>query len=248
MSFSVNIDKKGLFEVITLKDESVGTTAEIYSFGALLNAFTITTKNGRKNIIDGFASPADAKQNITKAFKSAKLSPFVCRLENGEYVYDDDKLKIQKFYLGNEAIHGLLYDASFAITDTGKNNKRSFVRLDFEYSNMNEGYPFHYLIEVKYELSTNNFLSIQTVVTNTGDTDMPLSDGWHPYFRLGETVNDLDVMFNTNTMLEFDNRLLPTGNFIEYKKFEQMKSFGQTSLDNCFLLKDSTSPSCILKD
>jgi aldose 1-epimerase len=77
---------------------------------------------------------------------------------------------------------------------------------------------------------------------------MPLNDGWHPYFKLGETVNDLHVQFNSNSMLEFDSRLLPSGKIIPYEKFETMNAFENTELDNCFVLKDHTSPSCILKD
>ena len=67
------------------------------------------------NIIDGFSSPQDAKENITNGFKSAKLSPFVCRIANGKYVFNDHEYKIDKFYLGEEAIHGLLFDAVFSI-------------------------------------------------------------------------------------------------------------------------------------
>ena len=36
--------------------------------------------------------------------------------------------------------------------------------------------------------------------------------------------------------------------FIPYEKFETTKLFKNTELDNCFVLKDHTSPSCILKD
>src|SRR4029079_1970115 len=102
--------------------------------------------------------------------------------------------------------------------------------------------------EVIYKLTANNNLSIQTIVTNSGDSDIPLNDGWHPYFKLGETVNDLRVELNSNSMLEFDSRLLPSGKIIPYEKFETMNAFENTELDNCFVLKDHTSPSCILKD
>ena len=47
---------------------------------------------------------------------------------------------------------------------------------------------------------------------------MPLNDGWHPYFKLGETVNDLHVQFNSNTMVEFNSHLLPTGKITPYRK------------------------------
>ena len=58
----------------------------------------------------------------------------------------------------------------------------------------------------------------------------------------------LMVQLNSNSMLEFDSRLLPSGKIIPYKKFETMNAFENTELDNCFVLKDHTSPSCILKD
>jgi aldose 1-epimerase len=103
-------------------------------------------------------------------------------------------------------------------------------------------------MQVTYTLSAHNMLSLQTRVTNTGTTSMPLNDGWHPYFTLGPSVNDLAVQFNSHTMLEFDNRLLPTGNFLRYEKFETLNAFGDTALDNCFLLRDFTAPSCILRD
>jgi aldose 1-epimerase len=248
MPFSVVIDKEDLFPVIRLKDKSNNTEAEIYSFGAILNGFTIEGKKGKTNIIDGFTSPADAKETITKTFKSAKLSPFVCRLQKGEYIFDGEAYKIKKIYLGSEAIHGLLYDAPFAVKDYRTGDNSAFVRLIYKYNKKEEGYPFAYSTEIVYTLKTDNTLSIQTLIVNNSESEMPLNDGWHPYFQLGETVNDLLVQFNSNTLIEFNNHLLPTGKFIPYDKFERMESFGDTFLDNCFVLKDNPLPACILKD
>jgi aldose 1-epimerase len=158
------------------EDESNNTEAEIYSFGAILNAFTIEGKKGKTNIIEGFASPADAKETITKTFKSAKLSPFVCRLQNGEYSFNGEKHKIEKFYLDSEAIHGLLFDAPFMVNDYGANDDSAFVRLFYKYNKKEEGYPFAYSAEVVYTLKTDNTLSIQTFVVNNSESDMPLND------------------------------------------------------------------------
>src|SRR6266487_2957303 len=248
MPFSIHINEKDSFPVIKLKDKSNNSEAEIYSFGALLNAFTIEGKNGKANIIDGFTSPADAKKNITNAFKSAKLSPFVCRMQKGKYRFDGEVYKIEKFYLDSEAIHGLLFDAPFIIMDNGADDNSAFVQLLYAYNKKEEGYPFSYSAEVTYALKADNTLSLQTLVINNSETDMPLNDGWHPYFQLGKTVNELQVKINSNTMVEFDNHLLPTGKFIPYRKFETMQLFDNTILDNCFILKDSSATACILKD
>src|ERR1700709_1300470 len=84
MPFTFETNQQGIFPVIYLKNDEEKTLAEIYSFGALLNAFKI---NDSINIIDGFASPQDASDNITAGFRSAKLNPYVCRITNGEYTF-----------------------------------------------------------------------------------------------------------------------------------------------------------------
>jgi aldose 1-epimerase len=131
MSFTVNIKNENVFPVIYLVNETEKTSVEIYSFGALLNAFNI---NGSINIIDGYSSPQNAIDNITNTFKSAKLSPFVCRTTNGKYVFKNEEYKFDKFYLGTEAIHGLLYDASFKITDHKADDAQAFVVLQYKYT------------------------------------------------------------------------------------------------------------------
>ena len=82
--------------------------------------------------MDGFDSPADAQQNITKGFKSTKLSPFVCRLAKGEYKFNGSSYKIDKFYMGDSAIHGLLFDQEFTISDTGADNESAFVVFHYQ--------------------------------------------------------------------------------------------------------------------
>ena len=88
MSFSTKIDTNGIFPVIHLLDDEQKTAAEIYSFGALLNAFKIANSI---NIIDGFTSPQNARENITNGFNSAKWSPCGCRSSNGKYVFEEQE-------------------------------------------------------------------------------------------------------------------------------------------------------------
>lgn len=248
MAFSVNINEQDVFPVITLKGDSSNCEAEVYAFGAILNAFSIIAAAGKANVIDGFISPKDAVENITNGFKSAKLSPFVCRMKKGEYRHEGNTHKIEKFYLGAEAIHGLLFDAPFVIQDHGADDKSAFVTLAYLYTKKEEGFPFNFSVEITFTLESNCMLILKTTVTNKGEKEMPLSDGWHPYFKLGETVNNLKVQFNSNTMVEFNDSLLPSGNYIPYNSFETMQAFGDTFLDNCFVLKNHNAASCILKD
>lgn len=248
MPFSISLTTQESETIITLKDDTTRCEAEIYSFGALLNKFSVPVNDKEINVIDGFTSVDDAKENISNGFKSTKLSPFVCRLTKGEYKFNHSNYKIDKFYMGDSAIHGLLFDQSFVVTDKGADDNKAFVVLSYSYNKTNEGFPFPFSMEVTYTLTTNNSLTLTTQVINKSNSDMPLSDGWHPYFTLDTKVDELFVQFNSKRMVEFDDKLVPTGNYLPYNNFNTAKKFGDTFLDNCFELNETGIGACSLKN
>ncbi|SDZ75804.1 aldose 1-epimerase [Arachidicoccus rhizosphaerae] len=220
-----------------LKDTRSGTFVEILTFGALLNQFATRTQSGETiNVIDGFTGVQDAKQNITNGFHSAKLSPFVCRLHKGQYSFEGKDYKIDKFYMGDSAIHGLLYDAPFKVSATHVDEHKATLSLIYTYRDSSQGFPFAFDIEVLYKLGEKGDLQLTTHVTNAGTGNMPISDGWHPYFTLGATINTAAVRFDSKELVEFDEALLPNGKTSLYNSFNQFKIFGDTELDNCFTL------------
>ncbi len=249
MSFRVSTNGAGADEMITLENTSNGTKASIYAFGALLNSFSVNHNDANTNVIYGFQNPADAQKNITPLFQSAKLSPFVCRMKEGHYTFANGKHKIEKYYNGREAIHGLIYDAVFTVQETGEGEDSAFVTLTFDYDKTDAGYPFFYRASITYSLQSNNRLTLVTRITNLSEVSIPMSDGWHPYFCLNKKVDELSLFMNTNEMVEFDQKLLPTGTFLPYKNFTRPQQIKDTALDNCFVVKDfDAQPACILSD
>ncbi|MEY2901028.1 MAG: hypothetical protein RLY89_134 [Bacteroidota bacterium] len=249
MSFSVHIDHSQAAPVITLRDATSKTEAQIYAFGALLNEFSMVVGTKKTNVVAGFESVEEAQNNITNGFKSAKLSPFVCRMREGKYVWDDDHFQVKKFFLANHAIHGILYDAIYEIRYTEANMLHAKVEMDYSYPGNIAGYPFPFLIQVQWTLEKGNQLSVETSVTNASPSNIPLSDGWHPYFNLGGSVDDCNIVFSSNQQLEFDADLLPTGQLIEDNRFVQGASLNGIFLDNCFELdKTLKQPYCTLSN
>jgi aldose 1-epimerase len=246
MSFSIHIDHSQAAPIITLKDASSKTEAQIYAFGALLNAFSIAD---RTNVVAGFNSVEDAMNNITNGFKSAKLSPFVCRMREGKYVWDEDHFQVKKFFLANHAIHGIIYDAIYEIQNTEANMDQAKVELMYNYPGSISGYPFPFLIQVDWTLEKGNQLSVVTSVTNASPSNIPLSDGWHPYFNLGGTVDECNLRFTSDKQLEFDEDLLPTGKLLEDNRFVDGAALQGIFLDNCFELdKSLKQPYCKLSN
>lgn len=222
-----------------LKDTENGHSAEIFTFGALLNQFNIDTAQATINVVDGFADIQQAREEITDGFHSAKLSPFVCRLNNGTFDFDGNSFKIKKHYMGDSAIHGLLFDADFKVVSTHIDDEKATLILHYQYDSAENGFPFPYSIEVAYKLSGAGSLQVTTTVINTGKQQMPLNDGWHPYFKLGDTIDTASIRFDSKEIVEFDDALLPTGKKLAYQNYNMFTVFGETTLDNCFTLNQN---------
>ncbi|MCX6206721.1 MAG: aldose 1-epimerase [Bacteroidetes bacterium] len=249
MSFEVFIDHSQSAPVIILKDLQNQTSAEIYALGGILNAFTISKSGKSSNLIAGFDSVDDAKLNLTNGFKSAKLSPFVCRMAAGKYQWNEDTFQIEKFFLEKHAIHGIVYDAVYQIQSTRADGNSASVELFYAYPGYEKGYPFPYLIQLLWKLEQGNKLTITTTITNANPSAIPISDGWHPYFTLGDSVDDYTLQFDSHQQVAFDTELLPTGELINDDRFTNGGSLKGVFLDNCFLLDASTHhPKCILSN
>lgn len=248
MTFEVIVSSFGQHAVIILKDSTTNTFAEIYNFGALLNNFTSEHHGNAINVIDGFSSPAEASEKLTVFFKSAKLSPFACRVNNSKYKFGNQDYLLSKFALRGYAIHGLVYNAVFEVSEQFSNEKEASVKLSYVYDNVMEGYPFRYKCEVEYTLSEGNSLTVKTTITNLDKQLMPVADGWHPYFTLGDSINDYQLEFQSKEMLEFDENLIPTGKLVPYEHFGSLKNLGTTELDNCFTLNFAEcQPLCVIR-
>jgi aldose 1-epimerase len=249
MHFEVTIDEQPIFPIITLKDNDSGCKAEIYSFGGLLNAFYIPVKNKPINIVDGFSSVADAEKNITNGFKSAKLSPFVCRMYKGEYQFEQKGYQVNKHNLNGHAIHGLVFDGTYSIINTESTAIYASVTLAYQYEGTDEGYPFPYKITLDWKLETGNRLTIATTILHHNSQSIPMADGWHPYFTLGDSIDDCQLQFNSIHQLEYDKDLLPTGKKIEDGRFIDGSSLRDISLDNSFVLDPfGKQPQCTLSN
>jgi aldose 1-epimerase len=57
------------------------------------------------------------------------------------------------------------------------------------------------------------------------------------------------LQFSSGNMLEFDDKLIPTGKYIPEPAFDAPAKLGQRKLDNCFLLQLREGyPCCVLRN
>ncbi len=247
MRFAISINHQQAHPIITIKDKLTGTKAVIYSFGGLLNEFHVPVKEKLFNCVEGYQSIYDAQKNITNGFKSAKICPFVCRLNVGQYELNNKKHTIEKHYMGKHAIHGLVYDGIYTIEKEIATDEYAAVELKHMYKKTDKGYPYSFEVTIYWKLSSNNQLTVTTQIQHKNKISIPFADGWHPYFTLGGKVDDYSIEFSSKHQLAFDEELIPTGKKIKDERFINEMSLKGIELDNSFELLSGKPSKCTLK-
>ncbi|KYP15680.1 aldose 1-epimerase [Flavihumibacter sp. CACIAM 22H1] len=237
MRFRITHSSQKGIGLLNLHDDELSCIVSIApEFGGMLHAFTVNAPNGPVNIINNYANKAALDQELSLSYKSSKLSPFPCRIENGSYQWQGISYQFANRFPDGSAIHGLLFNKNFEIREQNTTAFFSSVLLDYDFNAEDPGYPFHYTCQIRYTLLPGNTLQIQTTLTNKDTRPIPIADGWHPYFQLSDTVNNCWLRFPAKGMLEFSDKLIPTGKILPYQEFNANKPFGATVLDNCFLI------------
>lgn len=247
MSFEIQIASLSHFELVRLIDTSTKTVIEIATKGALLNSWQVRDHSKSLEIVEGNDFSKGWGNFEAGGFKGGKMSPFSCRLENGQYNLDNTTYTIEKFYLEKHALHGILYDAVFTIQSTETNAEGAIANLIYQYKGTDKGFPFAYSLLIKWHLHKNNQVSVETIITNLSDSTIPMMDGWHPYFKLDTCVNDTFIQLKANGKMEYDEMLLPTGKILDENEFTMSKKIGSLHLDNCYKV-DASANACVLEN
>jgi aldose 1-epimerase len=247
MSFEIQIVSLTHFELIQLMDTSTHTVIEIATKGALLNKWQVMGHSKLIDIVEGNDFSKGWGNFETNGFRGGKMSPFSCRIENGQYTFQDITYTIEKFYQDKHALHGILYDALFSIELSETDEQGAYVNLAYHYKGTDKGFPFAYKLLIKWHLHKNNLLTVETIITNCSDATIPMMDGWHPYFTLNDSINDTFIQLNANGKIEYDEMLLPTGKILDENEFAISKKIKALHLDNCYLVSASEN-TCVLEN
>jgi aldose 1-epimerase len=168
-----------------------------------------------------------------ETYASAILFPFANRVEDGKYGFNGDVFQLDINNIEeNNAIHGLVYNKLFSIKSQFADDDQADLVLEYDYNELNEGFPFPFTIQLKYTF-TKNRLKLKVFVQNKGDSPFPYTIGWHPYFY-SEQLNTSTVEFKSGFKLEMDNRNIGIG--LQNIAAQERLSLKDKTLDDCWKL------------
>ena len=177
-------------------------------------------------------------------FTNAKLSPFAGRIRHGRYTLHDVPYALPVNYPEEDnACHGFVYDRPFEPARMELHDDHATCILRYQYDGTIHGYPFSYTLELKYTLTEHEGLICSTRVTNCSSSAMPLSDGWHHLFDLGEPIDRLKLKLSVAAMIDLDAQRIPTGGKAPFPEFSSPADIGTRHFDSCFVVRGSNGRS-----
>ena len=240
MNSQFQIEEKNentLFHQVNIKNKITGEFISILpALGARLNAAHLNSNEKLIAVLSELKSP-DIKTN-DELFNNAILFPFAGRIRKGYYTFQNQSYQLPLNYSheGN-ACHGFLYDKKFVMVSKNISEEFAEVELSYYSSKINDGYPFLFNVAVVYRLSGNGQVTILTKVENQSRSEMLFSYGLHPYYTLGNSVDDLVLEFNAKEKIELDKFNVPSGARIQSNNGKPTQiNLSEKELDDVFKL------------
>ncbi|MGL5809852.1 MAG: aldose 1-epimerase family protein [Nocardioides sp.] len=134
------------------------------------------------------------------------LMPWVNRIRDGEYDFEGRtyRLPISEPAWHN-ASHGLVRWTAWTTTEQTTDSVTLSYRLMAQ-----SGYPWTLDLRVRYSVGTSGLTVVQRA-TNTSPRPAPYASGAHPYLRVGESIDSLELTLPAGTRMLTDERKLPVG-------------------------------------
>ena len=205
-------------EVVKLTDETRHIVVTVVpSMGN--NSYSMTVK-GKEIFYSPAQSLAAWKAKPAHA-GNPLLAPWANRLDQDAFYANGKKYnlnsELKNFgHDGNgKPIHGLLvYAPEWKVTSVKADANSASVtsRLEFwRYPDYMAQFPFAHNLEMTYKLA-NGELEVETVLENLSTQSMPVSLGFHPYFKLSDSRRDIwKVHLPAKEHVKLSNVLIPTG-------------------------------------
>jgi len=168
-------------------------------------------------------------------FAASILFPFANRIKEGKYTFEGKNFQLESNEKNSaNAIHGLVYNKHFQLTNKYSNQDECSISLVYEEQNPPAGFPFAYAVELNYRLTDTAF-ELVIKVENKSLQNFPFTLGWHPYFVV-TNLNDCILEFDSLKRILFNQEQITIGitNGFAPRPFP----LKNPHLDDCFVLHD----------
>ncbi len=235
-------------EALVLKGDDGSRAVILPELGGMVHELVLPvladseSDTGSVETMSVIRSDSSGELDSNPYYRGRILLPFCGRIAGGKYRF---RGKQQELYINypaeGNALHGFLYRTELSVLSAEAGTDEALLRLHHIVKPQDEaGYPFSLQVILTYRLSAQGF-TLEFLLANAGLEEVPVSAGWHPYFRL-DTVNgscdDVYLTMDADLFYPTHHNLLPTGTLISVSgtqnDFRSGRPLCHAGLDTCF--------------
>lgn len=227
----------GTIECYVLQRDD-GAEFEILSgYGCGLNAWHV---NGC-DLLMGYRQGNDIAKIAPDTNAGCRLTPFPGRTAYAKFAWNGNTYQLENnVSWAPHALHGFLQNKEWKFQSFESDSTSCTAVFTCDWPGAYAGFPFPYRATNIVTFNGESVM-IQSKVENLGSKDMPYSEGWHPYFMLGEKIDGLTMKIPETKLALLNKADLPTGNFQDDKRFVNGRKIGDEFINDCFCLNDEFS-------
>jgi len=222
-----------------------GAEFEILSgYGCGLNAWRVPVDNALNtrtstllDLLFGYQDEAVLRKTAPDTNAGCRLTPFAGRTAYAQFKWREENYKlVNNVSWAPHALHGFLQDKEWLFESFESDSQSCTAVFTCDWPGAFAGFPFAFRATNSITF-TGESVSITSSIQNIGKTEMPYSEGWHPYFTLGEKIDNLTMKLPKTSLALLDSADLPTGNFKEDLRFVNGRKIYDEFINDCFCLE-----------
>ena len=223
-------------EQVTINNGSLSLT--VLNYGAIIQQLSVLDNSGKpRNVVVNLPKPEDYLKDTISL--GSTVGRYAGRISRGGFILDS---KLYDLYQEDGVhLHGGKEGFArkyWAVKETSIDGNPT-AELHYTSPHMEEGYPGELQVRIYYTLNKN---SLRIIHEATTDKPTVLNLTNHSYFCLddSESVNDYHLQLASQKYLETDEKLLPTGKYVDVNggdlDFRQGKKIADIRMDTPFVL------------
>ena len=220
-----------------------GAEFEILSgFGGGLNAWRVPVENAQNapsmlDLLYGYRDEPTLRKISPDTNAGCRLTPFPGRTAYAQFSWLGETYKlVNNVSWAPHALHGFLQDKEWTFESFESDSESCTAIFSCDWPGAFAGFPFPFRATNAITF-TGESVTISSSVKNIGVSDLPYSEGWHPYFMLGEKIDNLTLKLPNSSLAVLDSADLPTGNFKEDARFVNGRKIYDEFINDCFCLE-----------
>lgn len=243
-------DKKlTLFEV----SNANGLFMTLSSYGASLIELYKLEGSGKINLVAGYSNLENFYNDTNNEIMGGTLGRYARCIKFGKFKIEGEEYQLRTnenghhFHGGDKGFHKKDWLSSFYSTEHS-----DIVCFSLFSPDGDQGYPGNVNVSVEYELTNNDEIIIRYFGKSDKSTLIGMSN--HIFWSLGaeNSINNLQLRFNTDYYIQADNQFIPSGQLIQVygteKDFTSIREIGNVAIDECFVSNDKRRPKIRLQN